>query len=803
MIGQNKLDSIDTRREFNISSAFSLEMLIDLYRKAANDGGECIGSEFAGKLVSDIEKIPELRGVINDPAILQKHEDLIDALMSGIFPAAFWDTNMQAVVSPVKLEPFYFTPRFERYFIGEDRNLFSDVNINKQWFETGKIVMLYAGLLKELYNIDMTVVFPIIRGITDEKTGLKRYFKMNMDNRFLDLKLQGPLPEITKEQVTMLSENLMNVNLWFEILPPELFHFEGFMVLNMFEVTDQEALSMLKFDLLDKDIMLTQSGYDTIQERIRTIFRNPKLRVGMGALPNKMNLVRAGHKLKNFFFLSGSGLSHGEDFTGCIYERAIKENEPVIIHDLETLQGKTKIEHELLKLGIRNILVTPLIYEGQAIGIVEIGSPVPGEINSINALKLIELLPLFAVAMKRCLDDIENQLQTIIKEKCTSIHSSVEWRFREAAINLMNKQEADEYSQMEEIRFKDVYPLYALSDIRNSSLIRNSSIQADLKTNLLLAKDIMNAACGEKKMPVLDHLNFRIDKRITALEGGLHSGDEASIISFLKNEIEPLFEKLSSFSHNTNAAIDKYKASLDPALGIIYDKRKDYEESVTELNEHISAFVEDEQLKAQDIYPHYFEKYKTDGVEYTMYIGGSIAGDENFSPIYLKNIRLWQFILMCGIASRAEEIKNNLKVNLDLAHLILVQNNPLSIRFHFDQKKFDVDGAYNVHYEIMKKRIDKAEIRGREERLTQPGKIAIVYTQSSEASEYRQYIEYLQSNGFLEKEVEELELEDLQGVYGLKALRVTVSPNIKIENNFSISQNGEINNVLKETTVSK
>jgi hypothetical protein len=80
----------------------------------------------------------------------------------------------------------------------------------------------------------------------------------------------------------------------------------------------------------------------------------------------------------------------------------------------------------------------------------------------------------------------------------------------------------------------------------------------------------------------------------------------------------------------------------------------------------------------------------------------------------------------------------------------------------------------------MKKRIDKAEIRGREERLTQPGKIAIVYTQASEAAEYRQYIEYMQAKGYLEKELEELELEDLQGVYGLKALRVGVNLNSNI-----------------------
>ena len=53
-----------------------------------------------------------------------------------------------------------------------------------------------------------------------------------------------------------------------------------------------------------------------------------------------------------------------------------------------------------------------------------------------------------------------------------------------------------------------------------------------------------------------------------------------------------------------------------------------------------------------------------------------------------------------------------------------------------DQKQFDVDGAYNVRYEIVKKRIDKSYIKGTTERLTQAGKIAIVYSNDSDATEY-------------------------------------------------------------------
>jgi hypothetical protein len=63
-------------------------------------------------------------------------------------------------------------------------------------------------------------------------------------------------------------------------------------------------------------------------------------------------------------------------------------------------------------------------------------------------------------------------------------------------------------------------------------------------------------------------------------------------------------------------------------------------------------------------------------------------------------------------------------------------------------------------------------VEGTSDRVTQPGKIAIIYSQSPEGREYRGYIEYLQSLGYLTSEVEELDVGELQGVQGLHALRV-------------------------------
>jgi hypothetical protein len=65
-------------------------------------------------------------------------------------------------------------------------------------------------------------------------------------------------------------------------------------------------------------------------------------------------------------------------------------------------------------------------------------------------------------------------------------------------------------------------------------------------------------------------------------------------------------------------------------------------------------------------------------------------------------------------------------------------------------------------------------IRETNERLTQPGMIAVVYTQAKEATEYNEYIEFLQQKGLLKPGIENLNLEELQGVSGLKALRVQI-----------------------------
>lgn len=157
-----------------------------------------------------------------------------------------------------------------------------------------------------------------------------------------------------------------------------------------------------------------------------------------------------------------------------------------------------------------------------------------------------------------------------------------------------------------------------------------------------------------------------------------------------------------------------------------------------------------------------------------MYIGSSIAKDREFNELFLSNLRLWQLQVMVEMENKYYALKPHLPVKLDVASLVLVYSTSLAIRFRMDEKRFDVDGTYNARYEVIKKRIDKSFVKGTNERLTQKGKLAIVYSQRKDEKEYLRYISFLKAKGYFTNNIEIVELEGVQGVSGLKAIRAEI-----------------------------
>ena len=259
--------------------------------------------------------------------------------------------------------------------------------------------------------------------------------------------------------------------------------------------------------------------------------------------------------------------------------------------------------------------------------------------------------------------------------------------------------------------------------------------------------------------------------------GDVSIEEEILLNNYLFGKVQAFLQGLTDVSPTVEGKIEAYYKAVDRDKGSVFAKRRTGN-SMQMLNSVTGKYFDLFKEELQVYYPCYFEKFRTDGIEYDIYIGQSIAPSIPFSMDHLHRLRLWQVQSMAAVAKLTYSLLPQLEHPLQTTQLIFVNPRSIDISFRDDEKRFDVEGAYNIRYHIVKKRIDKVTILHTNERLTQFGKIAIVYFNEQDAREYAGYIHELQQQNMLKDDLEYLELQELQGVQGLKALRVSVADSL-------------------------
>lgn len=742
-------------------------------RQNSKDFGEAF---LAKTIIERLEDAPELSQPIDDRALLKKHSEVIQLMMATILPPALRHTQLAKVSAPFELKPVYMTAAVKKMMEQEDMQYkihsFSDA------MQSEVTVRACSFILNQFYGTDLQVEPLMSFTVRHTESGIERHYKAQLNMDYVDIQKRKPLKPLSKTEIHQLISNIYDTDLWLYHIPPENFEFHGIIVTTLVDITGEEALSRMKLRLLRKDAIVASENILELQHLLRNYFNLSDLHLGVAALDYPDDQLFP-HKYRMRFNLlcEECGNLLAPEFSNSIYEKVSKFKTTLLIEDLKKYNPKTALEKALVKKGVRSIIVAPLLDSTEnVIGILEIASPRAYELHSFIEFKLKEVVSLFTLAVGRSREEMDNRVEALLRAQFTAIHPSVEWKFLEASHNLLEKRENGEtHARVEPIVFKDVYPLYGQADIIGSSTKRNSAIQADLMDNLQQAKNVLIRCHEASNYPLVSHLLMKVNQVIQRLESEFNSQDETGIVELLHEEIHPLLKHFRKKYPEVAGVVTVYFNGLDAELGIIYRKRKAFEESVAMLNSAISNYLSQEEELLQDMLPHYFEKYQTDGVEFEMYVGQALLRKGEYAPMHLKNFRLWQLKTMVQVTRRVQELQDTLPVPLHTAQLIFAYNTPLSIRFRMDEKQFDVDGAYNVRYEILKKRIDKALIEGTSERLTQCGKIAIVYLQDKDRVEYLEYFEYLRHEGFITEEVEDVQLASLQGAQGLRALRVTVA----------------------------
>jgi hypothetical protein len=477
------------------------------------------------------------------------------------------------------------------------------------------------------------------------------------------------------------------------------------------------------------------------------------------------------------------GIPEGHDRAQAYARLAAILNEsrkPVFIHgrDRHAIHhGHAGFLTELAGNREGSFIISPHFEKEELLGMVEIHAPESIELGPEILGRLEPVFSYFELAFRNNITAFRDAIGTLVKEQFTSLQKVVEWKFNEVAWEYLKGKETGAGTDLGSVHFDQVYPLYGAVDVRNSSVERNACTKRDLSEQLLMIGDAVSAMQDQHSLALQDYLEnirFKNNAFLECMKGDIHSEDEIKLNEYLEQEIKSLLRHLSRAGGPAQEHAMKYLQSVDPVHGHLFNHRRRFDQSIGMLNTAIEHFLVREQDKIQQVFPHFFEKFRTDGIEYNIYIGETIVPRRNFDYLHLKNLRLWQLSTMVEIARLTHAMQDSLPLPLQTTQLILLYNNPIAINFRKDEKRFDVEGGANIRYEIIKKRIDKALIRDIGERLTQPGKVAIVFTQGRDIKEYEEYIHFLRNKGSLEDGVEQFELADMQGISGLKALRVTV-----------------------------
>lgn len=779
MITANKKEYVE---KVSVQSAVSFQPFINFLKEKYEESDD-VRNKFFRFIIKKFEARQDLLTPFNDLSKLNDAEELIDLLKTAIFPLTGDEKKLRIAFSvPFQFGIFYATEAFRNTFYNESGYLYIPKSVSVEQIQKDKMRSVYKEILDRFYNIKLTESDDIIYPITDQQTGLIRYYKISIDKRFVDIKYNGPqLPELNKSTVCSKTLTILDIDELQYLLPFEHFSLEGFAIWHVEDITHQYALNEIRSIILSAYQRDDNTNYQLLEKSINTLIGNSDVEIAI--LPvikinNRIvfeDVINSGRSLllKSLSDFSALQRSYNDVLNECG-----NELEPLIF---ATIGDKEIKEYPFLgpmrTLGYVSYVCYPIIANNELLGVIELASKKESLLDHTYFGKLEPAFSLLAQGLDGYRDRFNSRLQKIIKDKFTSVQPAVEWKFNEQAWNYLRKSITGEEPEIENIVFENVSPLYGAVDIRNSSVERNYAIKKDITEQLILINDTLKLLQKHVQLPVLEELEFKNSQLMQNLHDELSPEEELRLSEFIDQEIEPLFNHLRHIDNTIDRQVYDYFNAVNENHGHIYHNRREYEESLDVINKTLSNYLDSEKEKIQNVYPSYFEKYRTDGVEYNIYIGQSIAPHKPFDAVYLRNLRLWQLRSMAEIAKITHKLLPTLKVPLQTTQLILVHNKPIDISFRRDERKFDVEGAYNIRYEMIKKRIDKVHLYNSTERLTQPGKIALVYTNPKEAEEYLQYITFLQNKNLLLNDLEHLDLEELQGVLGLKAIRVGVNLN--------------------------
>ncbi|MDQ4139887.1 MAG: GAF domain-containing protein, partial [Bacteroidota bacterium] len=554
---------------------------------------------------------------------------------------------------------------------------------------------LYKLVLEKCYHTSTSTALSPWLTTKKEVEGLTKYYRLRIDFRFVEPHPLGTLQPLQPEWVEFADKDIRTVEELPLPLPLEQFTFNGFCFFLLEDVTEQATLHELKEVFVHLQSEEESGIYHRFEKALRNLCGQQDIKIGlMPFLQVNGHYVHHAPYTSRSIFLKHSIQPMDEKSKPKVQDlicQIATRPQPRILNDLTN--AKTAPQRLLRRKGFGSFIVYPLVVANNAVGMLEIGSPHVGALNREVLRKVEQAIPMVTELLLYQRNQFKNNMEEIIRQKFTLLQPALEWKFAEAAwayLRQQNNELLDEAAT--QVIFDQVFPFYGAIDVRNSSTERNKAIQQDFIRQFRAIGEIL-------QHPNLPASQIRPEKLLAKswfwqrrLIEKITPEDEEQITQFLKQEVRSYFQYLSQQLPELRERLQAYFEATDPRTGIFQKSYRAYEQSMAQINNTLTNYLEQEAKTIQNIYPHYFEKFRTDGLEYNLYMGASIAPWQPFGPEHLQQIRYWQLSSMVQMAALTHQLLPNLLLPLQTTQLILVHSHPVDIKFRLDEHRFDVEG---------------------------------------------------------------------------------------------------------------
>ena len=720
-----------------------------------------------------------LPGSEDTSALLPGPDDqfLFDIIHLALSPLLTDEHNcFWAITSPLPGEIHYCTEAFNDLFkngMAKGRSTNGpdqEVNLLNEYKN-----YIYRLILSQCYHFSFQILEPEHYTLTNPKTGLEEYYKVNINTNFIEVVVTGELPDITMDSIIHAGPARVDPLIILEkILPLHFFKLTGFAVITLENITDSFAVDQIRNEIVNHEN--EAHIYQQVIKSLRVLSGNNAVHFSLKPLAklNNEKIVDINPEIHSF--MMDMAKQFEDEIMLQSQVRGYEEN-PVTYYFSAANNTGNKFGdpiHAILESKkVKVYACLPLLFKQKVVGILEIYAFKEVLFFENILAKIAAALPLLSQLTKNTADHFSDQINDVVRRHFTVLQPAVLWKFHLAAWNyLQQEQKMGPGAAIESITFDGVYAIYGAIDIKDSTQKRNDA----------LLKDIHNLL--DESIRILDRLiiagypaeEIKISciKFKSTYQHAVTLDVEITILTFLRLYLKPFLMPLAVEEMDYLAYVNAYLERVDDGNRTSHTNRNILEKEIGRLNEDIMGFMARMIEDLQQIHPGYIKTFRTDGIESDIYIGQSITPGAQLDIGKMMYYRYLQLRYMSLIAKHSTQTSIGSSFALKTTQLIFAPGTPIDITFRNDEKRFDVEGADNINYEIIKKRIDKICIKGSTERLHQPGKIAIVYQDSTIKAEYLRLIRILQEEGILREGAEILHLEDLKDVFGLMAIRVEV-----------------------------